>query len=90
MPPWWTRTDGEINRNRLIALISAILLDERPGQTIVTDSVTSSGLKKFIGDWGGEHYRFKRGYRNVIDEAIRLNAEGVECRWRLRRAVTRR
>ena len=72
--------DGrEINRNRLIALISAILLDEKPGQTIVTDSVTSSGLKKFINDWGGEHYRYKRGYRNVIDEAIRLNAEGLEC-----------
>ena len=72
--------DGrEINRTRLIALISAILLDEKPGQTIVTDSVTSSGLKKFINDWGGEHYRYKRGYRNVIDEAIRLNAEGIEC-----------
>ncbi|MBQ8654112.1 MAG: phosphomannomutase/phosphoglucomutase [Clostridia bacterium] len=72
--------DGrEINRNRLIALISAILLDEKPGQTIVTDSVTSSGLKKFINDWGGEHYRYKRGYRNVIDEAIRLNDEGISC-----------
>ena len=72
--------DGrEINRNRLIALISAILLDEKPGQTIVTDSVTSSGLKNFINAWGGEHYRYKRGYRNVIDEAIRLNAEGIEC-----------
>ncbi|MBE5769722.1 MAG: phosphomannomutase/phosphoglucomutase [Clostridiales bacterium] len=72
--------DGrEINRNRLIALISAILLDEKPGQTIVTDSVTSSGLKKFIGDWGGEHYRYKRGYRNVINEAIRLNEEGISC-----------
>ena len=72
--------DGrEINRNRLIALISAILLDERPGQTIVTDSVTSSGLKTFISERGGEHYRFKRGYRNVIDEAIRLNREGVAC-----------
>ena len=72
--------DGrEINRNRLIALISAILLDEKPGQTIVTDSVTSSGLKKFINDWGGEHYRYKRGYRNVIDEAIRLNNEGISC-----------
>ena len=72
--------DGrEINRNRLIALISAILLDEKPGQTIVTDSVTSSGLKRFINDWGGEHYRYKRGYRNVIDEAIRLNKEGIEC-----------
>lgn len=72
--------DGrEINRNRLIALISAILLDEKPGETIVTDSVTSSGLKKFINDWGGEHYRYKRGYRNVIDEAIRLNEEGISC-----------
>ena len=72
--------DGrEINRNRLIALISAILLDEKPGQTIVTDSVTSSGLKNFINAWGGEHYRYKRGYRNVIDEAIRLNNEGIEC-----------
>ena len=72
--------DGrEINRNRLIALMSAILLEGRPGQTIVTDSVTSSGLKKFITAWGGEHYRFKRGYRNVIDEAVRLNQEGKTC-----------
>ena len=73
-------SDGrEINRNRLIALISAMLLDEKQGITIVTDSVTSSGLKKFINDWGGEHYRYKRGYRNVIDEARRLNSEGVDC-----------
>ena len=72
--------DGrEINRNRLIALMSAILLENQPGQTIVTDSVTSAGLKDFIGNWGGEHYRYKRGYRNVIDEAIRLNQEGVPC-----------
>ena len=41
--------DGKaINRNRLIALISAILLEEKKGQTIVTDSVTSSGLADFI------------------------------------------
>ena len=72
-------TGREINRNRLIALISAILLNEKSGQTIVTDSVTSSGLAKFIAEWGGTHYRFKRGYRNVIDEAIRLNDEGIEC-----------
>ena len=72
--------DGkEINRNRLIALISAILLENQPGQTIVTDSVTSSGLADFIAEKGGEHYRFKRGYRNVIDEAIRLNSEGRNC-----------
>lgn len=72
--------DGkEINRNRLIALVSAVLLDKEPGLTIVTDSVTSSGLAKFIGEWGGSHYRYKRGYRNVIDEAVRLNHSGVNC-----------
>ncbi len=72
--------DGrEINRNRLIALMSAILLENKPNQTIVTDSVTSSGLAKFITELGGEHYRYKRGYRNVIDEAIRLNREGKNC-----------
>ncbi|HBF38809.1 MAG TPA: phosphomannomutase/phosphoglucomutase, partial [Firmicutes bacterium] len=38
----------EINRNRLIALMSAIILEEHPGSTIVTDSVTSSGLRTFI------------------------------------------
>ena len=69
----------EINRNRLIALISAILLNQQSGLTIVTDSVTSSGLARFIQEWGGEHYRFKRGYRNVIDEAIRLNEAGINC-----------
>ena len=73
-------SDGrEINRNRLIALISAILLSQKKGSTIVTDSVTSSGLKQFIEDRGGIHYRFRRGYRNVIDEAIRLNQEGMSC-----------
>lgn len=69
----------EINRNRLIALISAILLDKMPGATIVTDSVTSSGLAQFIAEWGGVHFRYKRGYRNVIDEAIRLNEAGIDC-----------
>ncbi len=68
--------DGEeINRNRLIALISAILLREKKG-VIVTDSVTSDGLAAFIAAHGGVHRRFKRGYKNVINEAKRLNAEG--------------
>lgn len=73
--------DGEgkpLNRNRLIALISAILIEDHPGTTIVTDSVTSSGLKEFITSIGGKHHRFKRGYKNVINEAIRLNKEGVD------------
>ncbi len=70
-------TGREINRNRLIALISAILLKEHPGITVVTDSVTSSGLASFIRIHGGCHLRFKRGYRNVIDEARRLTSEGI-------------
>ncbi len=70
-------SDGkEINRNRLIALISAILLEERKGAYIVTDSVTSDGLTKFIAARGGVHHRFKRGYKNVINESKRLCAEG--------------
>lgn len=68
-----------INRNRFIALISSIVLAEHPGSTIVTDSVTSTGLKWWIEEkLGGVHHRFKRGYRNVINESMRLNAEGRE------------
>lgn len=73
------RSGEELNRNRLIAMISAILLREHPGTTIVTDSITSTGLAAFIRNRGGVHHRFRRGYRNVINEAIRLNAEGKDC-----------
>ena len=73
-------SDGEeLNRNRLIALISAILLREYPGTTIVTDSITSTGLAEFIAAHGGIHRRFRRGYRNVINEGLRLNASGQDC-----------
>uniref|UniRef100_A0A6N2LSC1 phosphoglucomutase (alpha-D-glucose-1,6-bisphosphate-dependent) n=1 Tax=Salix viminalis TaxID=40686 RepID=A0A6N2LSC1_SALVM len=72
-------TGHEFNRNRLIALMSAIVLEEHPGTTIVTDSVTSDGLTTFIEKkLGGKHHRFKRGYKNVIDEAVRLNSVGEE------------
>ncbi|XP_030472996.1 uncharacterized protein LOC115690696 isoform X2 [Syzygium oleosum] len=72
-------TGREFNRNRLIALLSAIVLEEHPRTTIVTDSVTSDGLTTFIENkLGGKHHRFKRGYKNVIDEAIRLNSTGEE------------
>ncbi|AFZ47207.1 phosphoglucomutase/phosphomannomutase alpha/beta/alpha domain I [Cyanobacterium stanieri PCC 7202] len=72
-------TGKELNRNRLIALISAIILQEHPQSTIVTDSITSEGLTKFIEqNLGGKHHRFKRGYKNVINEALRLNNEGIE------------
>ncbi|CAK7325463.1 unnamed protein product [Dovyalis caffra] len=97
-------TGREFNRNRLIALMSAIVLEEHPGTTIVTDSVTSDGLTTFIEKklgmqktimahclfavfecaynvpvfFRGKHHRFKRGYKNVIDEAVRLNSVGEE------------
>lgn len=66
---------GEINRNALIALVSAILLKDKAG-TIVTDSVTSDGLTEFIEAHGGRHLRFKRGYKNVIDKCKELNGNG--------------
>lgn len=72
------RTGAPINRNTLIALISAVILREHPQSTIVTDSVTSDGLAKFIADRKGVHHRFRRGYKNVINESLRLNAEGEE------------
>ena len=72
-------SDGsELNRNRIIAMLAAILLREHPGTTIVTDSITSTGLAAFIAKRGGVHHRFKRGYRNVINESIRLNAQGQD------------
>ncbi len=72
--------DGsELNRNRIIAMLAAILLRENPGTTIVTDSITSTGLAAFIAKRGGIHHRFKRGYRNVINEAIKLNNNGQDC-----------
>lgn len=73
------KSGEELNRNRLIAVISALLLREHPGTAIVTDSVTSTGLAEFIAAHGGVHRRFRRGYRNVINEAVRLNAAGQDC-----------
>lgn len=70
----------EINRNRLVALASTIAFKGNEGGTIVTDSVTSDGLKKFIEEkLKGKHHRFKRGYKNVIDEAVKLNSEGINA-----------
>ena len=71
---------NEINRNRLVAVAAAIALEGNDGGTIVTDSITSSGLKEFIEtNLGGKHYRYRRGYKNVIDKALELNEQGVNC-----------
>ncbi|MBO5889524.1 MAG: phosphomannomutase/phosphoglucomutase [Clostridia bacterium] len=69
---------SELNRNRIIAMLSAILLREHPGTTIVTDSITSTGLNEFITNLGGVHLRFKRGYKNVINKSIELNNNGQD------------
>ena len=65
-----------LDRNRLIAMMTAILVKQYGPITVVTDSVTSTGLGEFIEGLGCRHHRFKRGYRNVINEAIRLMGEG--------------
>lgn len=71
---------NEINRNRLVAVASAIALEGNEGGTVVTDSITSSGLKTFIEeDLKGKHYRYRRGYKNVINKALELNAQGINC-----------
>lgn len=72
------KTGFTINSNRMIALMSAITLREHPGSTIVTDSVTSNGLANFIKGMGGKHYRYRRGYKNVIGKGVELNKEGIQ------------
>ncbi|XP_008221457.1 PREDICTED: phosphomannomutase/phosphoglucomutase [Prunus mume] len=67
-----------INGDKLIALISAIVLREHPGTTIVTDARTSMALTRFIANRGGQHCLYRVGYRNVIDKGVQLNKEGIE------------
>ncbi len=70
----------EINRNRLIALAAYIAVEGRKNAVIVTDSVTSDGLKEFIEkELGCKHYRYRRGYKNVIDKAVELTESGEDC-----------
>jgi phosphomannomutase len=62
-----------LNRNRLIALMGVIFARESPGCAIVTDSVTSNGLAKFLqDDLGLVHVRYLKGYANVISKARSL------------------
>lgn len=69
----------EINRNGIVALAAALIADDYPGTTVVTDSITSTYLTDFIeGKLGLKHLRFKRGYRNVINKSIELCDEGID------------
>lgn len=71
---------NEINRNAIVALAAALVCESYPNTTVVTDSVTSDELSVFIEEeLQGKHHRFKRGYKNVINEAVRLNNEGIDA-----------
>jgi phosphomannomutase len=66
-----------LNRNRLIALMGVIYARQAPGCAIVTDSVTSNGLSKFlVRELGLRHIRYLRGYANVIAKAQSLIEQG--------------
>ena len=72
-------SDGEeVSRNALIAMMSAILAPDYPHSTIVTDSVTSDELTKFLEkDLKLHHVRYMRGYKNVINKCMELNIAGI-------------
>lgn len=70
----------EIARNGIVALAASLIADEHPGSTVVTDSITSDALTPFLEqELGLKHLRYKRGYKNVINKAIQLNEEGIDC-----------
>jgi len=61
----------EIARNGIVAMAAALVSEEFPGSTVVTDSITSTQLKAFLEeDLKMKHLRFKRGYRNVINKGM--------------------
>ncbi|GMH76497.1 hypothetical protein TrST_g10057 [Triparma strigata] len=72
-----------LNRNRFVAVMASILANNNEGGkeiVVVTDSVTSLGLEKFVnGLKNMRMVRFKKGYMNVINEAKRLCGEGVDA-----------
>lgn len=70
----------EIARNGIVAMAAALVSEDHPGTTIVTDSITSDQLADFLENrLGLKHFRFKRGYKNVINKAIELNGAGTDC-----------
>lgn len=74
--------DGQgnpIGRNDIVALASVLAAKHHPGMTVVTDSVTSNELGEFLEKKGIHQHRYKRGYKNVINEAKRLNEEGIDA-----------
>jgi phosphomannomutase len=72
--------DGKaVTGNRILALVYAMILEEKQGSFIVSDSVTSDGLSDFVEKNNGIYRRFKRGYANVRNEMKRLNENEITC-----------
>lgn len=70
---------NEISRNGIVAMAAALIADEHPGTTVVTDSITSRQLTVFLeGKLKLRHLRFKRGYKNVINKSIELCEAGID------------
>lgn len=70
----------EISRNSIVALAAALIAEDHPGSTVVTDSITSDHLTVFLEkELGLTHLRFQRGYKNVINKAMELNDAGTDC-----------
>jgi len=69
----------EIARNGIVAMAAALVAEDHPGTTVVTDSITSRQLTKFLEEkLELKHFRYRRGYRNVINKAIELNEQGID------------
>lgn len=73
--------DGTLlSRNQLIAIAASLKCSEHPGGTVVTDSITSNQLQLFIEKkLGLKHFRYMRGYKNVINKAKELQANGEDA-----------
>ena len=69
----------EIARNGIIAMAAALIAADHPGTTVVTDSITSRQLTEYLEkDLGLKHFRYRRGYRNVINKSKELNEQGID------------
>ena len=68
-------SDGRlISRNGIVALAACIAAQDYPGSTVVTDSITSPELTAFLeDDLGMKHFRYRRGYKNIINKALELD-----------------
>lgn len=67
-------------RNGIIAVAASLIYKLYPSSYVVTDSITSPELADFLEDkLGLIHFRYKRGYKNVIDKAKSLIEEGKDC-----------